>query len=266
MQLKEHPALGNITTFITTTEPRPLEAPDQPQKSLGEIAFRTIHPKEDYQATPKEERSRWEKAVLYFLEQTLEKMTKVQAQHGEHSIGSHLYVALTGKNYTEWKEEEPANTRESYNRIADQVMKAILLRFITLQQEHMNRLFENPSYIEEDSLGQVAYSARFPNSTTLKPRRAFEDATQYLLYVWYQRVTKNLKIFDHNISWAGHLYVGITTSINNGYEAWKNEQQQLQEDYKIAAIRVFNAVLCRVISLQQQQIDGQSSPESLFPA
>ena len=111
MQLKERPALGNITTYITTTEPRPLEKSDQPQKSLGEIAFHTIHPKEDYQAAPKQERSRWEKAVLYFLEQTLEKMTKVQALHGEHSVGAHLYAALTGKNYTEWK-EEAANVRE----------------------------------------------------------------------------------------------------------------------------------------------------------
>ena len=265
MQLKEHPALGNITTYITTTEPRLLEAPDQPQKSLGEIAFRTIHPKEDYQAAPKEERSRWEKAVLYLLEQTLEKMTKVYSQYGDHAIGSHLYAALTGKNYTEWKEEEPANLRAKYNDTADQVIKAILLRGITLQQQRLNYLFENPSYIEEDSLGQVAYAARNPNGD-LKPRRAWEDATQYLLFVWYQRVTKALKIFDHSIPWAAHLYVGITTSINNGYGAWKDEQQQLQEDYKIAALRVFNAFLSRVIALQQQQVDGQPSPEAFFPA
>lgn len=266
MQLKTHSALGNITNYITTTEHRPLETPDQPQKSLGEIAFSSIHSQKQYRFIPKEEKTRWEKAVLYFLEQTLEKMTKIQAQYGEHSIGSHLYVALTGKNYTEWKEEEPANTRAIYNNTADQVMKAILLRYITLQQQHLNRLFEDPSFLEKDSLGQVAYAARFPNSTNLKPRRAWEDATQYLLYVWYQKVTKVLKIFDHSIPWAAHLYVGITTSINGGYEAWKNEQQQLQEDYKIAALRVFNVLLCRVIALQQQQIDGQSLPETLFPA
>lgn len=265
MQLKTLPALGNITTYITTTESRPHEAPDQPQKSLGEIAFRSKPIKEDYQALSKEERSRWEKAVLYFLEQTLEKMTKVQAQYGDHSIGSHLYVALTGKNYNEWK-EEPANTRESYNYIAEQVMKAILLRFITLQKKHLSYLFENPLYIEKDSLGQVAYTARFPNSDTLKPRPAWEDAVQYLLYVWYQKTTKALKVLDRDIPWAAHLYVGITTSINGGYEAWKNEQQQLQEDYKIATIRVFNATLLRAISLQQQQVDGQPSPESFFPA
>lgn len=264
MQLKEQPALGNITTYITTTEPRPLEDPDQPQKSLGEIAFLTNHSKEDYQAAPKEERSRWEKAVLYLLEQTLEKMTKVYAQYGEHSIGSHLYAALTGKNYIEWK-EEAADMRERYNRIADQVMKAILLRGITLQQQHLNHLFENPLYIEEDSLGQVAYAARNPNGD-LKPRKAWEDATQYLLYVWYRKVTKALKMFDQSIPWAAHLYVGITTSINDGYGAWRNEQGQLQEDYKIAALRVFDAFLSRVIALQQQQVNGQPSPEAFFPA
>ena len=263
MQLKNSSAFGNITDFISTNDPRPTEKPDQPQKSLGHIAFCALHPKANDCTISDEIQIQWEQAALYLLEQSLEKIVKVYSTYGNHALGSHLYVALTEKNYLKWG-KEPTNTKEIYDFAARQVIKAILLRAITLQQQRIDDLFENPSLIEEQSLGQIAYATRFPQGT-LKPRPSWENAAQYLLYVWYQKTTKDLRGFD-DLPWSAHLYVGITSSINQGYEAWNNEPTQLQEDYQIASVRVFNAVFLRVIPLQQQRVNGQPSPESLFPS
>lgn len=263
MQLKNASAFGNITDYISTLNPRPTEKPDQPQKSLGEIAFISINSKEEYPTTSKEEKAQWENAVLYLLQQTLEKMTKVYPQYGEYSFGAHLYTALTSNDYLKWKKES-SNTKQIYELAAHQVIKAILIRAITLQQDRMNYLFENPLSIEEQSLGQIAYATRFPQNP-LKPRPVWENAVQYLLYVWHQKITQALRVFN-DLPWSAHLYVGVTSSINGGYEAWSNEPTQVQEDYEIASTRVFNALFLRVIPLQQQQVDGEPSPESLFPA
>ena len=263
MQLRNLSAYGNITNYISTLDTRPTEKPDQPQKSLGEIAFISLKSKEEYLTTSKEEKTRWEKAVLYLLEQAIEKMTKVYPQHGDCSLGAHLYVALTSNDYLKWKKES-SNSRQAYDLASHQALKAILVRAMTLQQERMNYLFENPSFVEKESPGQIAYATRFPDNP-IKPRPSWEDAVQYLLYVWHQKITKSLRGFD-DLPWSAHLYVGVTSSINYGYEAWSNEPTQVQEDYQVASTRVFNAVLLRVIPLQQQQVDGQPSPESFFPA
>ena len=264
MLLKDQAAFGNIINYISTTEPRPTEDPDQPQKSLGEIAYSEFDQKKNYQFAPKEEKARWEKAALYLLEQTLEKMTMTHSTYKEYALGSHLYVALTPKNYFDWK-ELPANTYSTYDHPARQVIKAVLIRAMTLQKKLMDYLYENPAYIDEDSLGQIAFATRFPKSP-LKPRPNWEDAAQFLLYVWHQKITKALKGFDNHLSWGAHLYVGIATCRNGGYEAWADEDTQLKEDYEIASVRVFNSTLLRAISAQQQQVAGQPSPESLFPA
>lgn len=263
MQLKNLSSFGNITDYISTHDSRPTEKPDQPQKSLGEIAFLSINSKKEHPTASEEEKAQWENAALYLLQQTLEKMTKVYPKYGEYSLGAHLYTALTSNDYLKWKKES-SDTKQTHDRAAHQVIKAILIRAITLQQDRMNYLFENPLSIEEQSLGQIAYATRFPQNP-LQPRPVWENAVQYLLYAWHQKITQNLRGFN-DLPWSAHLYVGVTSSRNHGYEAWSSEPTQIQEDYEVASIRVFNALLLRVIPLQQQQVDGQPSPESFFPA
>ena len=132
--------------------------------------------------------------MLYLLQQTVEKMTKVYPQHGEYSLGAHLYTALTSNDYLKWKKES-GNTKQAYDLAAHQVIKDILIRAITLQQDRINYLFENPLFIEKDSPGQIAYAARFPEKP-LKPQRTWEYAVQYLFYVWHQKITQALRGFN----------------------------------------------------------------------
>ena len=61
-------AFGKVEDFISTTDEKSLEAPDQPQKSLGEIAFISVFSKKDYEAAPRGTRLQSEKAALYLLE------------------------------------------------------------------------------------------------------------------------------------------------------------------------------------------------------
>ena len=77
----------------------------------------------------------------------------------------------------------------------------------------------------QKSLGEIAYTTRFLKDhfpQDLKVRLRWEGAAQYLLYVLHQKATGTFKRFK-DVPPGAHLYVGVTSSINGGYEAWGNE-------------------------------------------
>ena len=118
--------LGRIEGFISTTEARPLEAPDQPQQSLGQIVFASFHPKKDYQSEANHTKLRHEKAALYLVEQWKMRITKPFSTQEDRSWGAPLYVGLHSddslepeerKGYQEWK-EEGRDTQSAYRTAA----------------------------------------------------------------------------------------------------------------------------------------------------
>lgn len=284
--------LGRIEEFISTTEARPLETPDQPQQSLGQIVFAFFHPKKDYQSAANQTKLQHEKAALYLVEQWKMRITKPFSTQEDRSWGAPLYVGLYSddsldpeerKSYQEWK-EEGRDMQASYARASTQALKAVLLRGITRQQErveldpfgeygstsaslYLAKAKDQPEKILQ-SLGEIAYNTRFAkddfHGKSSKTQAKWENAAQYLLYFWHQTVAGVIARY-REFSHGAHLFIGINSSRDNGYEMWGNEMVDRRNSYDIAANRVMEVFLLHIINLQQQRIDGQPSAESLFP-
>ena len=275
--------LDKIGEFISTTEERPLEQPDQPQQSLGQIAFVAINPQKDYQAASNKIKRQHEEAALYLIEKWNEKIIQPFSGYSEYSWGAHLYVGLhshEGKGYTEWDEEMFRDPNRIYRNAAPKVMKAVMVRGMTLQQEridgHPSPRSLYPAYLKKNqpdplqrSLGEIAYTTRFNKDNfqekSQRIQSKWESAAQYLLYVWHQRAAGVISHFTQ-YTWGTHLYIGVMSSINNGYDIWTGEPVEIRESYNIAASHVIGVVLRHTIDLQQKLIDGQPSPDTLFPA
>lgn len=287
MLRERHSHYGNVEKFITTNEDRPLEKPDAQLMTLGQIIFTSMRPKEDWQEAPPEVQLDHEQAVLYMLEKWLEKITVPFPTHGEYHWGGHLYVSFFSdskpankeqKGQERW-EEESMNTREVYVKAAHSAIKGILVRAMTLQQERIDGNFSDRSLYSRTpsaqnpnpkprSLGEVAYSVRFEKDDFQKKNKDYqikwENAVQYLFYVWHQRTTKAFHVI-RDYSWGAHLYIGIFSSRNDGYSIWDMEPVEKKEGYNIAANTVTATLLRHTIALQQQRLDGQPSDESLYP-
>ena len=288
MLRERHSAYGDVEKFISTIEDRPLEKPDQPQKSLGEIIFSSMRPKEDWQEASPEVKLEHEQGALYIFQKWLDKIATPFPTHGEYHWGAHLYISFytyckpgdeEKRGYQDWQEES-ANNKEVYNKAANSAVKALLLRTMTLQQDRINGNYSDRSLYarvpsvqdpepEPRSLGHIAYSIRFEKddfqNKPMKFQAKWEDAVQYLFYVWHQRMTKAFHVIK-DYSWGAHLYIGIFSSRNDGYSIWDTEPVVNKESYNIAANTVTATLLRHAIALQQQRIDGQPSDESLFPA
>lgn len=285
--------LGRIEEFISTTEARPLETPNQPQQTLGQIVFASFDPKKDYQSEANHTKLRHEKAALYLVEQWQKRIAKPFSTQEERNWGPPLYVGLHSddslepeerKSSQEWK-EEGRDTKASYTKAAAQALKAVLLRGITRQQERAQidvlgdyepsnqSLYlaktKNQSVKTLQSLGQIAYNTRFAKDEFQKKspkiRSKWEEAAQYVLYFWHQRVAGVIAHYTEYTSGA-HLFIGINGSRDNGYEMWHNEMVDRRNSYDIASSRVMEVFLLHIVNLQQRRIDGQPSSESLFPA
>ena len=287
MQIQGHSAYGNIEKFITTIEDRPLESSDAPQVSLGEIIFTKMRPGQDWQEAPPEVRLEHEQAVLYMLEKWLGNVATPFPIHGEYHWGAHLYISFythckpgdeEKRGYEDWQ-QEGMNNREVYIKAAHAAIKGILVRTMTLQHQRMygdlssRSMYPRAPSREEpnpkpQSLGEVAYRVRFEKddfqSKPLKFQRKWEDAVQYLFYVWHQRMSKAFHVIK-DYSWGAHLYIGIFSSRNSGYSIWDGEPVENKESYNIAASTTTATLLRHVIALQQQRINGQPSEESLYP-
>ena len=275
---------GRIEDFISTLDPRPTEDPNQPQQSLGEILFFAINPGSSYEEA---EIIEYEQAALYLLEQWLDNITKPFSTYGEYHWGTHVYISLykyskpedkKSRGHAEWKKIS-ANTKLLYINAANAMIKALMIRVITLQQRRINgdssprSLYPVPMSKKHtnppmQSLGEIAYNTRFLKddfrNKRFKLQTKWEDAVQYLFYVWYRRTTSAAP-YINEFSWGTHLYIGITTSRDNGYTTWGGEPVEIQEAYIIAANTVTAAVLRHTITLQKQRINDQPSDESLFP-
>ena len=275
--------LDKIGEFISTTEDFPLEQPDQPQQSLGQIAFTSINPKADYQTLPHKAKLEHEEAVLYLIQKWHNQIVLPISQHQEYHFGAHLYINLhtdnslkeeERKEYEDW-ETESHGVKASYERAANKVCKAILIRAMTLQQEPINgeyppqSLYPTPASREQPnppprSLGEIAYTTRFETDDfPQKSRSKWERAAQYLLYTWHQRKAKVISHYKE-YTWGTHLYIGIFSSRDNGYDIWTGEPVEIRESYNIAASHVIETLLRHTIDLQQKRVDGQPSDESLF--
>lgn len=288
MNRDRHSHYGSVEKFITTNEDRPLEKPDARQMSLGQIIFSSMHPKDDWHEAPPEVKLDHEQAALYMLQKWLEKITVPFPTHGEYHWGGHLYVSFFNdskpvnkeeKGQERW-EEESMNNREVYVKAAHAAIKGILLRAMTLQQARIDGDLSDRSLYprvpsvtdpnpEPRSLGHIAHSVRFEKNDFQKGSAGFqakwENAVQYLLYVWHQRMSKAFHVIKE-YSWGAHLYIGVFSSRHEGYSIWDMEPVEKKESYNIAANTVTATLLRRTIALQQQRIDGQPSDESLYPA
>ena len=177
--------LGRIEEFISTTEPRPTEAPDTPQRTLGQIIFDYFHPKKDYQSEANHTKLRHEKAALYIIEQWQKRIAKPYSTQEDYSWNLPLYIGLNSdesldpekrKGKDDWQEEGKA-TKLAYRKATGQALKAVLLRGITRQQEriHFDPFSEHKPTPESlylvktkeqsvkmlQSLGEIAYNTRF---------------------------------------------------------------------------------------------------------
>ena len=275
--------LDKIGEFISTTEERPLEQPDHLQQSLGQIAFVTINPKADYQAASNMIKRQHEKAALYLIEKWNKEIVQPFSSYSEYSWGAHLYVGLhsyEGKGYTEWVEEMQRDPNKIYRSAASKIIRAILIRAMTLQQERIDgqpsprSLY--PAYLKKNqpdpqqrSLGEIAYISRFEKDNFQEKSQVvqskWESAAQYLLYVWHQNTAGVISRFTE-YTWGTHLYIGVMSSINDGYDIWTGEPVEIRESYNIAASHVTGVFLRHIIDLQQKLIDGQPSPDTLYPA
>ena len=285
--------LGRIEEFISSTEQRPTEGPDMPQQTLGQIAFLSLHPKKDWQAESAQIKLRYEKAVLYLVQQWQKRIALPFSTQGDHSWGSPLYVGLHSdeslpleerKGYEDWK-EAGNEIRLQYRKAAGQALKAVLLRGIDRQEERIildpfNGLkptskglylakAQGQSTKTLQSLGEIAYNTRFASDGFKKKSQnvqaKWENAAQYLLYFWHQTVAGIIAHYSEYTSGA-HLFIGINGSRDNGYEMWHNEMVDRRNSYDLAADRVMEVFLLHIVNLQQQRIDGQPSDESLFSA
>lgn len=259
-----------VEDFISTTDPRPVEDPHQPHRSLGQIIFMGLHPQDDLGTLEKDEQMKYEKAALHLLRVWHNKASKPLSPNDEYAWATDLFVAVTTRHHEVWENVSPGG-KESYQRAAAKAVKAVLLRSMTDQEVLMNGIFadQKESVFRPLSLGEAAYVARFVKhdfkSKNIIVQIKWDSAAQYLLYVWYQKATRSFRRFS-DLPWGAHLYVGVKSSLNGGYEAWTAESPDLQASYEIAAARVILAMLLQAINLQQFVVNGTITPETLFPS
>ena len=137
---------GDITDF-TSSQKDFLEREGQLQRSLGEIAFLTRFPDENYQKQKGRIRQRWEEAAFTMICMWRIAATEISPQYGDYSLGAHLYAGVFSggsQGYAQWQSED-TTIRELYVIAAHRIVKAVTSRVLTLQQGQIAGSFSERS-------------------------------------------------------------------------------------------------------------------------